>query len=102
LIPAGATTPAGCVTKITPQGTLGYSTYFTSGMLALDASGDLYVAGGAIPDELPVTPSAPLPCVPGSVNTVGGDYMAHLGRQWKRIGRHLLASEVPVGFWHDG
>ena len=94
LIPAGATTPAGFVTKITPQGTLGYSTYFTSGMLALGASGDLYVAGGAIPGELPVTPSAPLPCVPGSVNTVGGDYVAHLGAN----GIVLDATYLPLKF----
>jgi len=80
LIPAWSRTPQGFVTKIAPQGNaLGYSTYFASArMLALGASGDLYIAGGDGPGELPVTPSAPLPCVPGSYDLVGGDFVAHL------------------------
>jgi len=79
LIPAWRITPEGFLTKITPQATLGYSTYFASpGMLALGASGDLYVAGGSGTGDLAVTPSAPLPCVPGSFNSMGGDYVAHL------------------------
>jgi uncharacterized protein (TIGR03437 family) len=80
LIPAWSTTPQGFVAKVTPRGNgLGYSTYFASPiMLALGSSGDLYIAGGDGPDDLPVTPSAPLPCVPGSYDLAGGPFVAHL------------------------
>ena len=98
LIPAWRTTPEGFVTKITPQGTLGYSTYFPGGMLALGASGDLYVAGGAGPGDLPVTPSAPLPCVPGSADTVGGDYVAHLDGNGAVLGATYLPLKFQSGF----
>ena len=80
LIPAWSTTPQGFVAKVTPRGNgLGYSTYFASPiMLALGPSGDLYIAGGDGPDDLPVTPSAPLPCIPGSYDLAGGPFVAHL------------------------
>jgi len=80
LIPAWRTTPEGFVAKITPQGnSLGYSTYFASArMLALGSSGDLYIAGGDGPGDLAVTPSAPLPCIPGSYDLAGRDFVAHL------------------------
>jgi uncharacterized protein (TIGR03437 family) len=81
LIPAWRTTPEGFVAKIAPQGNaLEYSTYFASPeMLALGSSGDLYIAGFANSgDAFPVTPSAPLPCIPGSYNFAGGDFVAHL------------------------
>jgi len=95
LIPAWRTTPEGFVAKITPQGTFAYSTYFASPvMLALGASGDLYVAGSSGPGDLPVTPSAPFPCVPGSFNSVGGDYVAHLDGN----GAVLDATHLPLGF----
>ena len=95
LIPAWRTTPEGFVAKITPRGTLGYSTYFpTPVMLALGASGDLYVTGSAGPGDLAVTPSAPLPCVPGSANSTGSDYVAHLDGN----GVVLDATHLPPGF----
>jgi uncharacterized protein (TIGR03437 family) len=79
LIPAWRTTPEGFVTKITPQGTLGYSTYFASAStLALGSNGDLFIAGFDGPGDLPVTPSAPLPCIPGSYDFASGDFVAHL------------------------
>jgi hypothetical protein len=80
LIPAWSTTPQGFVAKVTPRGNaLEYSTYFASPiMLALGSSGDLYIAGFDGPGDLPVTPSAPLPCVPGSYDSAGGNFVAHL------------------------
>jgi uncharacterized protein (TIGR03437 family) len=81
LIPAWRTTPEGFVAKLAPQGNaLEYSTYFASPeMLALGSSGDLYIAGFAVSgDAFPVTPSAPLPCIPGSYDFASGDFVAHL------------------------
>jgi len=81
LVPAWRTTPEGFVAKVAPQGNaLEYSTYFASPeMLALGSSGDLYIAGFANSgDAFPVRPSAPLPCIPGSYNFAGGDFVAHL------------------------
>jgi uncharacterized protein (TIGR03437 family) len=84
---------------MTPQGALGYSTYFaTPTSLALGASGDLYVAGQAGPGELTITPSAPVPCLPGSYDSAGGDYVAHLDGKGSLLDATYLKVGSPMGF----
>jgi uncharacterized protein (TIGR03437 family) len=79
LIPAWSDTPGGFLAKLTPGGaSLSAGTYIWTGApaLALGPSGDIYVAGQAGPG-FPVTPSAPMPCVPGSFDSAGGSVLAH-------------------------
>jgi uncharacterized protein (TIGR03437 family) len=81
LVPLWNTSSGGFVAKLAPDGAaLVYSSYVTSQpnwgvtSLALDASGNLYLAGSAGAD-FPVTESAPEPCF-GSRTDV---FVAHLG-----------------------
>ncbi len=80
VVPAASTSPGGFVAKIAPDGrSLIWSTYLDDpAMLVLGPAGDLYILGGAGPGQIPVTPSAPLPCAPGGPEQGGGDYVLHL------------------------
>jgi uncharacterized protein (TIGR03437 family) len=101
LIPAWSSTPQGFIAKVAPDGrSLVYSTYFAAPLgLALGASDDIYLAGGAGPG-LPITASAPFPCVPGGPEMVGGDFVAHLSAAGALLDATYVNNFVigPMGF----
>jgi uncharacterized protein (TIGR03437 family) len=75
-IPLWSSSPRGFIAKIAPDGaSLEYGSYWYGvSTLALGASGDIYLAGGTGPGALPITPTAPNPCVPG----LGSGFLVHL------------------------
>ena len=65
------------VMRMNPDGTVGYSTYFTSTAslpyaLAVDAGGSVYISGSAnFPNDLPVTPGAYQPVCACGIQSTG-------------------------------
>jgi uncharacterized protein (TIGR03437 family) len=100
LVPAWAISPGGFTAKLSADGSsLAYSTYFFGvWALAVGTSGDTYLSGSA-GGFLPVTQSAPQPCVAGNYGGGGSDFVAHLDGHGALVDETYFADDVtyPLG-----
>ena len=108
-VPMWGTVPGGFAAKLSPGGNaLMYSTYVYGGdtqgdaavnQMILDAAGGVYLAGQSGPG-VPVTPSAPQPCMASSSSV----FVTHLDPQGALLDRTYFGaySDVPTGMALSG